>query len=503
MESLSRPLAPLLRAAAVARQSGGTRHVPRWRSSGCQGRATALVQWLPVPVEHRCCFASQAAASHAAASSRLTFMQQQALLQQQSEQAASATTGALQATAAALASTPSAADSSGAPAASAPPAVEAQLLSEHWLRLPAESSKAPVQTMSPLQLLSYAGFVSRVGSQVVLLPHARRALHKLEALLNEELAPSFHPQRIELFDAPTATTSSQRKPMLDTSETPYNTSFAAELPLLTQLLLTEFRADVRQRPLASVCVSADVAHPMREVTASPGQALWSASKRTRDMLALDTSSHARALERYQRLLDTLIRWLANVSLKPMLVEARSGRTGPSGIDSDLTHEIHVPVSAHAPKAGGCTVLRCDRCDYAARRERAVSIPAPAAQQSQLLTDADAANPQRLPPALHAFLRRWALEQLAQTFPPHVPDHLSLAVDNHSWKVELAIDASSLEGDAPDEQAGIETLPPVLHVVFLRSSDEFNVHALGEHISASQVSEEWKSCVRCVSGFSSG
>jgi len=396
---------------------------------------------------------------------------------------------------------PATADASAAPAvpaAASPP----QQLSQMLLRPPSQSSSTllPLQGMTPMQRLAHAGLVAKVGGgaaqpagRTVLLPTGARVLDKIERVLLDELA-SLQAQEVQLspadlgLDAQSVRRSTHAAAVTaPATDAPYPTSLASELPVLTELLSGEFGSAARgpyRLPLRSASLRVRVSHGAG--AASPGAAsLWSAPKHTLDFISMH-SSRRRALDAYHHTLDGMVRSLTHVGLKPLLLEASPRRTTSShAVDADLAHEVHVVLpqtEAHARPSGIVgSVLKCSKCEYAARRERAVSklddtaLPAPSAAGTAA---ADRPTP------LQRHLRQLVEQQLALHFPERTVQQLGLTVDAAHWRCELVIDRASVLGAPSDADTEADAVAlPIAYLVLLRRDDELNLTALAEHVGS--------------------
>jgi hypothetical protein len=359
----------------------------------------------------------------------------------------------------------------------------------------------------------------------VLLPSGVRVLDKIERVLLDELA-SLQAQEIQLSpaDFPSEPQPSRRfqnsaargahaaAASTLPSDAPYPTNLSRELPVLTELLSSEFGSAARgayRVPLRKASLRTRIAHPAASAalsgaasasSAAAATSLWSAAKHTSDFISMHSSRRA-GLECYQQTMDSFVRALSHIGLRQaMLLEASPHRVNAShGVDADLAHEVHVPVLsvaaqvAAANSAAGLagSVLRCDQCSYAARRERAVSkLPSPS--DAAATTPPTSTSASFVPDPLQRHLRLLVAQQLALHYPMHVVQQLGLSVDATHWRCELVIDRSGVEtenevatmtGEDTDNPAQQQQPLPLVYMVLLRRGDELNLTALSEHVGS--------------------
>lgn len=322
------------------------------------------------------------------------------------------------------------------------------------------SARRPRDRLTHMGVLAQAGLVRVVSGQTVLLPSGVRVLRKLDQLIDAELA-HFRPQSVQLGHDAVANDEHS-----SSAATPYNAALATNLAQMTALIADDFRAG----SLRSAALRTELFQP----ASSSSSPLWSGSKRTHDVALFDTR-HSVGLERYHALVDAFrlsATYACGQAKAVHVVDTAAILSGPAGIDADLAHEVHVEANdGHASSS----VMRCSQCEYAAKPNRAVSLP------SESTTTASDPSDSIFPPSLEQATQSWAQHLLAQTFPAHVVSRLNLADPASPWKVEMLFEAAPEESDSETEP--VERL---LYMVLMRRDHEVNLDAVGEHVSVGNL-----------------
>jgi hypothetical protein len=330
------------------------------------------------------------------------------------------------------------------------PLVPAPLLHRSALVLAAPSLARVTPASSALDVLRHSGLVRHLSKHdVLLMPQGKRVLQKFQRRLDEELQ-TLSVQEMEVVNSTTNHEADSAQPDA-AAGAPYPAALHSSLAQITNLVAPSFRTGALTE--ASLHISRPAAGH------SSPSALWSGSKTLDDVILFDTK-HSAGLERYHALVDAMRLTLTAVG-KTHAVDTIATSEGLAQVDADLAHELHVEVP-HGGR-GSCSLLRCTKCDYAAKPERAISIAT-----STTKTAASKSVSPNL--AVNEQFQAWARSHLTTFLPQHAIDQLHL--DEVEWKVALLQEANA---DASSERT--------IYAILLRSDHHLNLAAVNEHIES--------------------